>query len=154
MKKLLLAFMLLFAATPAIAGEKSDYYVVYFTSQGCAPCEQFQRETLPHKNVKKTLSEFKHHNGKNIFIYDVYKANKLAKRYEIEATPTVVIIEVATGKAVKRAVGFMTPSEFVKFLKAPVKVRAGPVETQFFGAAITLKGIIILFAKLLFFLIG
>ena len=77
------------------------------------------RTCIPCKKMAPILAELdREHKGKaNVLFTDVHGAKILAAAYRIQMIPTQIFFD-ATGKEVKRHIGFMDKADILKELKA------------------------------------
>ena len=77
------------------------------------------RTCIPCKKMAPILSELdREYKGKaNVLFTDVHEGRNLAANYRIQMIPTQIFFD-ATGKEVKRHIGFMDKADILKELKA------------------------------------
>jgi len=77
------------------------------------------RTCIPCKKMAPILAELdREYKGRaNVLFTDVHEAKKLAAAYRIQMIPTQIFFD-ATGKEVKRHIGFMDKAAILKELKA------------------------------------
>jgi thiol-disulfide isomerase/thioredoxin len=142
---------------------KADHYILYFTASWCGPCQRMKATTWKDKKVLALAKGFAgaKYNGRteHIHILDEAdaKTNKvIAKtylKYQIQSFPTVLIVNKKTGRVAKKAVGYMSPKDMQRFL-ADVPVTTGKVVPRIFGESISIRGLLILFFRFVFSILG
>lgn len=118
-----------FEKTKALAVQKKVPLVLDFTATWGVPCEIMENGTLRADLVTKRLQHYQ-----KVRI-DVDENTALAKRFEIYAVPTFVLLG-ENGEEVSRISGAMAPREFCKWINSStsiaafVAVRAGMLEEK------------------------
>ena len=82
-----------------------------FTATWCGPCQEMKRDTF---TSSKVISEMRRWVAVRI---DVDKQEDVAKKYKIEAMPTLVVVK-PNGTVVTKAVGYRNADELLSFLRA------------------------------------
>lgn len=87
--------------------------LLYFTASWCGPCQQMRRATWSNAAVDGRL--------RSSFVpvkVDIDADRPTAIAYEIEAVPTIVLLD-GDGKVARRMSGFMEADELLAWLGAP-----------------------------------
>ena len=84
--------------------------VLFFHSDWCGWCKKMEKETLNDVEVKKKLSNYL------FYRVDVDKYKKLIKEYRVGSVPAYILIS-KEGKIIRRGTGYLTPEEFLRFLR-------------------------------------
>ena len=84
--------------------------VIEFYSEGCPPCAAMERSVLGTPVVREALL------GYLPVRLDVNRRDEAARRYQVFATPTYVILDEA-GRMLAQRAGYLSKEEFVAFLK-------------------------------------
>ena len=132
MKKILAALLLAvpLAAQGGVAWEenldaalkraKSEHKLVVLDlwAEWCGPCQKLKRDTFPSAQAQAALRKVV---PVSIMVETQDRTPnpqgmELAKRYQLEAYPTLIVLD-ASGKELRRHLGFMPPSEFAKFIE-------------------------------------
>ena len=86
--------------------------LAYFTASWCPPCKQMKAQTWPNIEVAAALD------GLYVPVkVDVDAASDVAREYGVSSIPTTMILD-PSGKPLQTRVGFVSPDEMVRWLKA------------------------------------
>lgn len=94
-----------------LARQQSKPLVVDFFATWCGPCRMLDEQTWPDPQVKQALADYV------AVRLDTDKNQDLARKYEITGIPAIIFMDSA-GSEKRRQVGFVSPQEMVKLLKA------------------------------------
>lgn len=94
---------------PEIQAAQAPVLVVLYAPR-CSACRQFESETLSNPDVQQKLSAY------SVMKINVDSSPEQASRFNSNVIPTLVLLD-ADGKEIRRNVGYMTASDFIKFLK-------------------------------------
>lgn len=94
---------------PEIQAAHSPVVVVLYAPR-CSACQKFDSETLTNPDVQQKLSAY------SVMRINVDTNSEQASHFNSNVIPTIVLLD-ANGKEIRRNVGYMTPAEFIKFLK-------------------------------------
>lgn len=94
-----------------------------FSAEWCGPCQAMVREVYPKETVKQALKAW-------VPVYiDSDKFPDLAKKFNIEAFPTFVLLSAAAEEQ-KRVVGAMPDDKFISLLKTHLELTAKLIEVK------------------------
>jgi thioredoxin-like negative regulator of GroEL len=99
-----------FDAALAKAKSENKPVLLDFWATWCGPCKMMERQTYPDGTVAAELTNWI--SAK----LDVDKNPDVAKRFSIDAIPTIVLLR-PDGNEITRNSGFMEPREFVAFAR-------------------------------------
>ena len=83
--------------------------VIDFCADWCMPCNKMDRTTFQHADVRRRLHDFV------AVKVDIDEQGDIARRYEVGALPTSLIVE-PSGSPVVRQVGYLGPEAYLGFL--------------------------------------
>ena len=93
--------------------DKKDMFVLFFTSNSCAPCIKMKKLVWPDDKVQESVSEYNNSpymlNSSNQGYVDEFD------RYNIKYVPTTIITD-NEGEELKRSVGYMSVKQLLNFL--------------------------------------
>lgn len=94
--------------------KKQDHrHILFLTQKGCAPCKQEETDEFP-KMIKSGFLIKKFKTGLcNVSIVDIDEFSEIQKAYEVQSTPTFILLE--GNKVVGRKVGFQTAEQLKKW---------------------------------------
>lgn len=92
------------------AAATGRHVIIAFYSEGCPPCAAMDRSVLGSPEVREALL------GYIPVRLDVNRQREPARRNQVLATPTVVVLNEA-GRSLARREGYQSKEEFVAFLK-------------------------------------
>lgn len=109
-----------FNAAMAEAGTSGKNVVLDFYLDGCPPCEAMDKFVLSTHEVRSALA------GMIPVRLNGAKHREVARRYNVMATPTYIVVNPA-GESLARTEGYMSTDEFIAFLNAAkTAIPAGP----------------------------
>ena len=117
---IVLALLMMTAVAHAELTSSNDAAIRAALTSGKPTVADFGARTcIPCKKMAPLLEELNHElKGKaNVLFTDVWATQTLAQQYRIQMIPTQIFFD-ATGKEIKRHMGFMEKSEMLKELKA------------------------------------
>jgi Thiol:disulfide interchange protein len=94
---------------PEIQAAHSPVVVVLYAPR-CSACQKFDSETLTNPDVQQKLSTY------SVMRINVDTNSEQAHRFNSNVIPTIILLD-ANGKEIGRNGGYMTPTEFINFLK-------------------------------------
>jgi len=108
-----------FEAALTDAGATSRHVIIAFYSEGCPPCAAMDRSVLGTPEVREALR------GYVAIRLDVNREREAARRFQIAATPTFMVLNEA-GRPIAQREGYQSKEEFVAFLRenAPLATRS------------------------------
>ncbi len=99
--------------------------LVAFYMPGCVPCTVMDRTVLSDSHVKRALRDYVR------VRLDATRQTDLARRYEVQFTPTFTVVD-SKGRLLSKREGTLTVEEFVQFLNRAARLlsppRPAPVE--------------------------
>lgn len=98
-----------------IAKKKNRVLMVDFWAEWCGPCKQMLNTTYKDKAVVARSKKFVP------VLVDFDKNADLAKKYEVEALPTVLFLDSRGEKILLRVEGYRSASEFLKLMDQAMK---------------------------------
>ena len=105
------------ASALAAAKQSGKPVVVIFHARWCQPCRTFEANTLRSAEIKSLAPSFH-------WVYvDIDRDVGLAREYDVNATPTSVILR-PDGTKITSAAGAFPPSTFRSFLESTLKTEA------------------------------
>jgi thioredoxin:protein disulfide reductase len=81
-------------------------------AEWCTFCHKFQDQTLPDKEVKAALKDWR----LTLVDGDSLEGKKTVERYQVGGLPTILFLD-SSGTEIERVVGFLPPSDFVKAIE-------------------------------------
>ena len=97
------------AKAQKLALKEKKLIMVDFYADWCGPCKMMLDTTYKHKDVVSRSKQFVP------LLIDVDKNEGLAKKYQVEAIPTVVFID-AKGKVITRSMGYLDAKQFLELM--------------------------------------
>ncbi|MFI4853673.1 MAG: thioredoxin family protein [Phycisphaerales bacterium JB065] len=94
--------------------------VLYFTASWCGPCQRMQRTTWVDERVVEKLTT-----DALVVKIDVDEQEELAKRYRIQAMPTMLALR--GDKEVNRVVGLHTPEQLLGWIDKVERLEPGEI---------------------------
>lgn len=104
-----------FEKAQQMAKKKNRVLMVDFWAEWCGPCKQMLNTTYKNKAVVARSKKFVP------VLVDFDKNADLAKKYEVEALPTVLFLDSSGEKILLRVEGYRSASEFLKLMDEAMK---------------------------------
>ena len=93
--------------------------LVAFYMPGCVPCTVMDRTVLSDSHVKRALRDYVR------VRLDATVQTDLARRYEVQFTPTFTVVD-SKGRLLSKREGTLTVEEFVQFLNRAERLLSAP----------------------------
>ena len=93
------------------ASAENKAYVVFFTKEGCSPCERMKQQTLSDPEVVTLLNE-------KLLLYEAeypaFEAIELSGKFEVKAFPTLLVFG-PKGVKIGEMIGGQSATSLVTF---------------------------------------